>query len=872
MTQIDHEAMPGDLPGLGKLVEASDDGVAVALDGSTWRMQGFLGDSWAWVADGPLDRRPERWSPASVPGSVIHDLWRAGEVPDPYLDRQSRASEWAATRHWLYRRTFRFGTLLSGARARLLFQGVDHAADYRLDGRHLGTSRSQFAPSSFEVTDLLAGEGPAEHELLVHLEPAPPGEPQVGDSSRVRTHRTRMTEGWDFCPRIPHLGIWRPVALRLSGPVAIEEVWVRPRLDDAGAASLEVRVTASAVAEAAPAVQVRLVRQGAIVAEVSSDALRLRGRRELGPIVLEVDRPDRWWPNGAGEQALYQAQVTVLVDGIPSDRRSVPVGFRTVELVANEGAPAGALPYTLRVNGRRSFARGWDWVPMDAHLGVPRPALLAHLVDLAREARVNLLRVWGGGVIESHAFYDACDRAGILVWQEFVQSSSGSRSTPSSDRAFLELMADEARRVIPLVRNHPSLAIWCGGNELADADGSPLDERHPLLYALRAAVRRHDPDRAWLPTSPSGPTALFPGPADGSPDDLHDVHGPWEHQGLAAQRRIWGGSLGLFHSEFGAPGMTSAPVLDRTVSADHRWPQTRAQPVLAHRGDWWIDEPLVQASFGAGIDDPATLRRASRALQADGLRTAVEAIRSGWPRTSGSLPWQFDESFPNAWSTAAVDHSGRPKPAYHAVAGAYRETGVAVRVPTPAIGDLATLAVETWAWTEGSCRDAVIRLLARDASGVTLGEAAVGTSLDPDRVSGPHRLELGLRPTTARVVCLDAWIDGAGAHPEHRYLLARARDLGPLLRAPLTTLEAVAGTDGALRVRNTGPTLAIGIEPDDLPEDRHGVPAVALTGPLHLLPGESATLRIAWRAVPASERRCHVGAWNSEPVPVHWPT
>jgi beta-mannosidase len=438
-------------------------------------------------------------------------------------------------------------------------------------------------------------------------------------------------------------------------------------------------------------------------------------------------------------------------------------------------------------------------------------------------------------------------------------------------------MSDEARRIIPTRRNHPSLAIWGGGNELASPDGVPLDEHDAMLHALQGEVRRHDPDRAWLPTSPSGPTALFRGAPEADAQDLHDVHGPWEHQGLAAQRRLWGGRLGLLHSEYGAPGMTSAEVLERTVSEEHRWPQTRAAPVIAHRGDWWIDEPMVRASFGAAIDGLDTLRRASRYLQADGIRTAVEAIRSGWPRTSGSLPWQFDESFPNAWSTAAVDHSGRPKPAYHAVKGAYRETGVAARVECPAIGGRRSLPVEAWAWTEGARREAVIRLSVTDASGRSLATAEISTLLDPDAVAGPHRVSLGLRASPETVVCLDAWLDtpdGGTVHDGdqalHRYLLTRAEDLGPLLRAPTTTLKVAAGADGHLEVRNAGPTLAIGVEPERLPDDASGVPAVALTGPLHLLPGESATIAIAWRGVAAPERRCLIRAWNSEPVAVRW--
>ena len=162
--------------------------------------------------------------------------------------------------------------------------------------------------------------------------------------------------------------------------------------------------------------------------------------------------------------------------------------------------------------------RGWNWVPLDALYGVPRPEKLAHLLELAARANVNLLRVWGGGLIESHEFYDLCDRLGLLVWQEFSQSSSGHRERPlrrrrSSSRRWPPTRGRSCRDCA----RHPSLAVWCGGNEL---DG---DDSTPVLAALRDVVRELDPERAWLPTSPARRAT--------------DVHGPWEHQGLARAQR-----------------------------------------------------------------------------------------------------------------------------------------------------------------------------------------------------------------------------------------------------------------------------------------------------------------------------------------------
>ena len=312
------------------------------------------------------------------------------------------------------------------------------------------------------------------------------------------------------------------------------------------------------------------------------------------------------------------------------------------------------VPYTFEVNGRRVYATGWNWVPVDIFHGVPRPKRRPISSGLARDAHVVLLRVWGGGLIESTSFYDACDRLGIMVWQELSQSSSGTESTPSTDPAFIDLMTSEARAIVSARRAHPSLVLWCGGNELADETG-PLDKsRSPVLASLRDVFATDDPDRAWLPTSPTGPR--FHNrieDIEAAPDDLHDVHGPWEHQGLLGQAVLYDRGTSLLNSEFGVEGMANRRTLEALIDPEHRWPATRANPVYRHLGDWWINERLVQESFGGGLDDIETLRRASQHLQADGLRYAVEANRRREPRHSGSLPWQLNESYPNAWCTCS---------------------------------------------------------------------------------------------------------------------------------------------------------------------------------------------------------------------------
>jgi beta-mannosidase len=502
---------------------------------------------------------------------------------------------------------------------------------------------------------------------------------------------------------------------------------------------------------------------------------------------------------------------------------------------------------------------------------VPRADRLGHLLRLARDANVNLLRIWGGGLIESEAFYDACDTLGILVWQEFSQSSSGFDSTPSTDPAFVEALAADARAIVPLRRNHPSLAVWCGGNELEDAAGPLDDARSPALAALHEVVAELDPDRAWLPTSPTGPQ--FANRLDviaADPDALHDVHGPWEHQGLGAQERLYDAGTSLLNSEFGVEGMASRRSLEALVEPDHRWPPTRANPVYRHLGDWWINEPLVQSAFGGRLHDLDEVRRASRWLQAEGLRYAVEANRRRWPRNSGSIPWQLNESFPNAWCTSAVEWRGDPKPGYFAVADAYRNVHVCASYTTSAWGGNDAIRATAWAWSNEGAMDGEVATRLLEIDGAVAAEATWPVGLrDDGRAVRAGELVVTLGSGDTRPVLLDLVLRGDGGQVvRSRVPFSRSTDLAPFLDVPRVAIDArceAAGDAWRVELRNTGRVVALGLTLDDArPVEAPGF-AEASDGWLHLLPGESATVDVRWADAPIDGRRLRIDGWNVEP-------
>ena len=843
-------------------------GRSIPLDGPDWRVKGYLGLDGALAAARRSGEGGQGWLPASVPGSVIHDVWRAGEVADPYVERNSLGLEWMAERAWLYRRSISVPdrAVPDGARAWLRFEGVDFGCQVFLDGEPLGQHEGMFTPFEFEVSELL--QPGADHELAVVVEPAPETEPQTGRTSRVRIHKSRMTYGWDFCPRMVHQGIWQNVSLEIAGHVRITGVWARPQLaPDPRSARVTIQVELDL---AAPG---RVTVSADLDGHAAAGAFELDAGRQTAVLELVVVDPPLWWPNGHGPSPVGRVVVRATGTDAVTDERVVPIAFRTVELVPNEGGDPAARPYTFVVNGRRIYAKGWNWVPHDVFHGVPRPDRIEHLTRLLAHANVNLVRVWGGGLIETPAFYDACDRRGIMVWQEFIQSSSGIEDTPSADPTFIELMTREAEQIVPLHRNHPSLVLWCGGNELQDDDGPLDDERAPVLGALQDVVRRLDPDRAWLPTSPTG--RVFHNGLDGiekEPDGLHDVHGPWEHQGLAGQNELYNRGTSLLNSEFGVEGMTNRRTHEALIpDPEHRWPAGLDNPVYRHLGDWWNNLPLLQTSFGSRLGDLEQVRRASQRLQADGLRYAVEANRRRWPRNSGSLPWQFNEPYPFAWSTCAVDHRGDPKPAYFAVRQAYAPIAVTARFDRAALGGADCLEAEIWAWNESQPVEGVASARVVNVDGTELASKTWAVEITPERPVFVGRFEARFGGPPPELFLLDLNLaDGAGTiFAAGRYLFGGGRDLAPLLDLEPARLDVAVerGEDRwTMLVEHVAGPAAIGVTiEDDRPIGEPGWAEVE-DGGFDLLPGERADVVASWSDAPSDGRRLRLGAWNVEAV------
>ena len=611
------------------------------------------------------------WLPATVPGGVHVDLYRAGWIEDPYYEMNSLKCEWIENRWWVYKTSF---PRPSGdfARAELVFLGIDYEAMIYLNGNLLGEHGHMYEPAAFDVTGLLRDVAAGETlELRVVMKGAPNEMGQIGKTSMTRTQKSRFNYKWDFSTRLVNIGLWDGVELRLHDDASLLEPAAATDADlvaNVGTVRLYGRVGRNESANGrSDDLTLRLACVDPDGGAAAERELRLTPGEDAYDCTLTVAEPRLWWPNGYGEQPLYIVSARLYAGDRLLDEWTFRVGIRSLTYRRNEDSPEDALPYTFVVNGKPIYIRGVNLTPLDHVYGNVSLASYEWQVYLMKRANVNMARIWGGGIIEKTCFYELCDRHGILVWQEFIQSSSGIDNVPSKLPGFLDLLRRTAVSALLGRRSHVSLAVWSGGNELMSAPNTPSTIDDENLAMLGRLVAAYDPQRLFLPTSASGPVEFVTTEKGVS----HDVHGGWQYQGNPFHYELYGGSDNLFHSEFGMDGVASVQTLRKILHPrNHVATPMRGHVVWRHHGEWWGTYDRDTKLFGP-LPDMERFARVSQMMQAEGLRFIIEANRRRQFRQSGCIVWQLNEPWPNASCTNLVEYYGGQKMAYYATRAAY---------------------------------------------------------------------------------------------------------------------------------------------------------------------------------------------------------
>jgi beta-mannosidase len=631
----------------------------------SWTLEGWRPYSWKLgrSREAQAHIRPDVGPlPAGVPGSVQKALLDAGLLPNWHTGLNSRSCEWVEHRHWIYETELPAGLAPVGQPVFLVAEALDYAGWILIDGEEVAEFHGVLVPHRFELTGYLK-DGQA-HRLALVFDLTPEEQGQIGYSSLSQHFKPRFNYSWDWCPRFVPIGI--AGALRLESGIAsqLRLTHIEAQLHE----DLESGVILATIETESPVpsglrLQVSLRLDAQLIAEM--DAIPLTSSHT--PIAWEGLTVLPWWPNGLGEPNVYELQIAAVDDqGQVRWQALRQIGFKRVAWNACEGAPATADPWVCVLNNTPVFLQGINWTPVRMAWGDVLESEYRERIELYRQMGVNLFRVWGGAQIESDLFYDLCDAAGILVWQEFPLSSSGVENLPPHDPEVIEDLCVIARSAIRRRRHHVSLLVWCGGNELADTNMLPVDEAHPCIAALAAVVEEEDPGRRFLPTSPSGPR--FGAIREEYGKGLHhDVHGPWGwggFKGMDDWRDYWDGDDALFRSEVGMPGAMDVDQIEQFRGGLSAWPPVTAY--WMHTAAWWTQWERLAAAF-EGLPPHEGLSayvQRTQAEQAEAYAIAARACKQRFPRCGGFLVWMGHDCFPCPANNSILDFSGRPKPAY----------------------------------------------------------------------------------------------------------------------------------------------------------------------------------------------------------------
>jgi beta-mannosidase len=599
------------------------------------------------------------WMPAIVPGTVHTDLMAAGIIPDPYFRMNEDDVQWVDKVSWSYRRTFTVpASIIQQSVIRLHAGGLDTFARVLINGRRVGEPANMFVEHEFDIKKALrAGENTIEIQFASPVREARRLQSANGplrvvlEPHRAYVRKAQYSFGWDWGPKLTTSGIWSDICIEaFSGPL-LRDPFVRVVSLNARKAVVRVSVDVEGRMRKGTRLRVAIGGEGA----GSEKTVTVRGRN--GSLTVDIPRPRLWWPNGQGLQPMYTASLSLLVGREKVQGMEVAFAVRTVSLL-QEKDNAGS-SFIFVINGRKVFCKGADWIPADNFLPRIPDSRYETLLQMARDAHMNMVRVWGGGVYEKKIFYELCDRHGLMVWQDFMFACGEYPDTPW----FHAEIKREAALTIKRLRNHPSIVLWCGNNECEwlfcteNPDKGPDAMRGARIFRdlLPAACRSFDGSRPYWRSSPFG--TGFPN-AEGNGN-----HHQWSVWSAWKDFPEYENDQARFVSEFGFQAMANLATMEECTIPTDRFAQSR---VVEHHNKQ-VEGPERLMRFMAAhyrVDmDFSRFIYLTQLVQAGALKRAVEHWRRRKYGTGGSLFWQLNDCWPVA-SWSVIDSALRPKASY----------------------------------------------------------------------------------------------------------------------------------------------------------------------------------------------------------------
>ena len=652
-------------------------------------------DNWQFRKAGETN-----WLSADVPGTVHTDLLTHGLIEDFFYQMNEDDVQWIEDEDWEYRTIINVSeSTLERDKVELVFKGLDTYAQVFLNDELILEANNMFVGWEVECKDYLK---PGENELrILFLSPVregmkklkkvdyhiPNGNEQapVDERTSVFTRKAPFHYGWDWGPRLVTSGIWRPVYIREWDNARIEDIYLETISVDNDKAEIIADVEIYSLSGENYVLTLHINGQPSGV----SESISLSNGVNKTRLEFSVDDPELWWTNGLGDPHLYDFSFRLEHKSAIIDKYELDYGIRTVKLV-QEPDEVGHSFY-FEINGIPVFMKGANVIPSETITPRVTEEMYQNLINNAVEANMNMLRVWGGAIYEEDYFYELCDRNGLLVWQDFMFACN----LQPGDEAHLENIRMEAEYNVKRLRNHPSIALWCGNNENLHGwhhwgwqDLYTPEQRdfmwrtyERIFYEiLPGAVAELDPKNSYWSSSPS---AIGDELADRKSGDEHD----WTIWFGRQPFSNYANNVPRFVSEWGLQAFPGMHTIE-TFSEPGDW--DIGSDVMRHRQR--SNMPYIQPGFDGNDmikwymemyynvpDDFKDFTYISQLLQAKGYKTAVEAHRRAMPHCMGTLYWQLNDCWPTiSWAT--VDYHNRWKASHYAVKKAFEEVIVSAAI------------------------------------------------------------------------------------------------------------------------------------------------------------------------------------------------
>lgn len=613
--------------------------------------------------------RENSWFTATVPGTVHLDLMNNKIISDPYQDENEKKVQWVENEDWDYQTSFEISAKeLGNQNIDLVFNGLDTFSEIYLNGKLLRKTDNMFRKWIIPVKQNLKTvenilQIKFKSSVNVGKELAKKVPFTMPESPRSFVRKAQYQFGWDWGPRLLTAGIWKDVKLHLWNQAKIENV------------KIEQKVLTKQKADLTIYTEILSDHEGKYIISINDkrNNIQLKKGKNKIQTPFTINNPKLWQPNGWGDPNLYNIKVSLEKESKILDTKNEKIGLKTIELIQEKDAKGKS--FYFKVNGNPMYAKGTNWIPSDSFTPRITKEKYQKLIKDCKDANMNMIRVWGGGIYEDEEFYKACDEYGILVWQDFMFAGS---FYPSNEE-FLNNVKEEVKDQINRLQNHASIALWCGNNEIDEAivnwgyqkqfkyskeDSLQVWKDYKKLFhdvipnaVTEVAVK--DKSIYW-PSSPSIGWGHKEGLTEG---DSHYWGVWWGEQPF----EMYNEKVPRFASEYGFQGM---PSLEAVKSMFSEKPDLSLEnpTIKAHeknaRGFHIIDEYMKRDYIVP--TDFVKYNYVSQLLQARGMQIAIEAHRRAKPYNMGTLYWQLNDCWPViSWSS--IDYLGNWKALHYQV-------------------------------------------------------------------------------------------------------------------------------------------------------------------------------------------------------------